>query len=175
MTILRIRRKKKVSKAKANGFPAVSKLESWRRELKDLADIYSGLELEQVRLRTTTKYQTVFKELDELETRKEELKIKIQTIARSRAKQGQSVSLLDLPYISVHVNGNESARQFDLAKAMKYWSEDVLEQVLVVDPKKVEALIAQSLDEFPETLALKAVLPREAKTPAVYIKVKATG
>jgi hypothetical protein len=178
MTVYRFSSKSKVKKTKfkkseAQGFAQVQLTEPWRQELKDLADIFSGLEIEQYRLRAREDHAKLFEKLDKLEADKEAVKIKIQAIARAKAKQGQSVSLINLPYITVHVNGTESARQFDLAKAFKYWSQDILEQVLTVDAKKVEALLLQGLDKFPEELAVKAVLPREAKTPAVYIKVNA--
>ncbi len=167
MAIFRLKKKPKSS---ANGSKEVSQVEPWRQELKDLADIYSGLETTQHEIRIAKKNQMVFDQLAELEAQKEEVKIKIQTIARARSKQGRQVSLINLPYITVHVNGNEGSRQFDLQKALKHWPESVLNQVLRVDAGKVETLIAQELAAFPETLALKAALPREAKTPAVFIK-----
>lgn len=168
MTVFRL---KKHKKSEAQGFKEVSKLEPWRQELKDLADIYSGLEIEQHQLRVAKDNQQLFNQLADIETKKEEVKIKIQTIARARSKQGRQVSLINLPYITVHVNGTEGSRQYDLKKALKYWSEDVLNEVLTVDPKKVEALLAQEIEDFPEQLAMKAALPREGKTPAVFIRV----
>lgn len=135
--------------------------------LRDLANAYYGLEAAQLDVKR--KYSEAFRELEQLETDKEELKLKIQTIARRKAIQGQTVSLIKEPWIDVYVCGNQASQRYDLTKAMKHWPEDILMAVLEVNGAKVQELV--NSEELDEKVAMKAALPREARTPAVNIRV----
>jgi hypothetical protein len=157
-------------KKKTGLISGLSKAEPWRKELKDLADIYTGLEIEAQTLRQ--KNDPLFTSLESLETQKEEVKIRIQTIARERAEQGRTLHLVNLPWVSVQVCGNQESLTFDTEKAVKLWPEDLLSEVLVVDSKRVHELLAEGREGFSERLAMKAANERKPKTPAVTLKVK---
>jgi hypothetical protein len=160
----------KAKPKKKKGLLSALSAEPWRKELKDLADIYSGLEIAQIEIRQ--KNNQVFKSIETLETQKEGVKIKIQTIARARAKQGHTLNLVNLPWVTVQVCGNQERQNYSFDEAVEHWPEDILSQVLTVDSKCVEELLAEGRSDFTEKVAAKAALPRQAKTAAVSIKVK---
>lgn len=162
--------KKKKEKYDKIDYKNRKRMESWREELIDLTTTYYNLEDGQRDVRK--KHGSVFELLEDLETKKEEVRIRIQDIARRKSQQGRTVSLVNLPEIMVYVCGNEKKQQYDLGKARKYWDEEVLLQVLEVNPDKVEQLLKDGYEGFSEKLADRAKLPREASTPAVNIRVK---
>lgn len=148
--------------------PKLLKAASDKSEVEELAEEYARIERDIANIRST--HSHVFEQIEELETAKEERRLKIQLIARKKAIQGKTVRLVNNKYVQVQVCGNQSAEQYDYLKAVRYWPAEVLHRVLRVDAKEVSEVIKDG--EISDKLLQRALLPREAKTPAVTIKVK---
>jgi hypothetical protein len=138
-------------------------------EIEQLAVEYAKLEREVMKLRE--EHSHVFEAIEDLQTQQEERRLRIQVLARKRAILGKTVNLVNTKLISVQVQGKVSCEQYDYLKAVKYWPSTVLHRVLRVDPKAVAEVIQEG-KLLTDRLIQRALLPREAKTPAVTLRVK---
>jgi hypothetical protein len=143
--------------------------EEWERELKRLSDEYVQWEIRSLQQRR--KMAHGLEALEELEDRKEGVKVQIQQIARDHAgSAGSTLRFVDTKDICVEVQSPQAQAEYSLKKARKHWDKDLVRKVLMIDSKAVRELVASG--ELSEKKAKRAALEREPMTPRVIVKLK---
>lgn len=115
------------------------------------------------------KYHKVFSELEDLQTEKEAVEIRIKELARAKAVEGETVRPFESEEITIEVQSPRSAPRYNLKKATKLWPKEILKRVTVIDPVAVARLLNEGdlEDEDVESV----VEPGEPQTPRVYIRL----
>jgi hypothetical protein len=119
------------------------------------------------------KHEALFERYDELVAAVADATEELKTVARDEHSGESAQTLLDSPDISVEVRPSYTKPTFSVARAKKYWPENVYSQVrkVTIDSDEVTALAKSGV--LTTKLLSKAMENEpELRTKAVYIKVK---
>lgn len=137
-----------------------SKVQELACKYRDLAD---------KKLKFMQKYDKIFTNLEKITSEMEALHVELQVEARKKAKEGQTVNVVDMEGIRVTTNVPRQPVRYSYEEAKRRWPKSVLQSVLTIDAKAVHKAISEGdLDEEDAKEAEESIA---YQGPRVTIKV----
>lgn len=118
------------------------------------------------------KNRDVFERLKKLEDEHATNVEAMKEIGKAEAVPGKTVLFRDEPELKILAVGGYEAQEYDIERARDEWPDSVVDKVLVIDPKKVDALIELEEDGFSSAAAERAAKGRIPLSPKFKIEFK---
>jgi hypothetical protein len=118
------------------------------------------------------KNRDVFERLKKLEDAHATNVEAMKEIGKEEAIPGKTVLFRDEPELKILAIGGYEAREYDMALADANWPDSIIDKVLVIDAKKVDALIELEQDGFTAEAAERAAKERVPLAPKFKIEFK---